>query len=146
LPPISGSKLLKPVMLSPGSDRLATKPSPTGSETTAKTIGMVVGGALERRDHGRAVGHDHVGLRCDQLRRMARDTVGIAAAPAVFEADISPIDPPQALHPLAERRDAPLRFDVALRGADQKGHLPYGLALPRAPRQRPRRCSAAERG
>jgi penicillin-insensitive murein DD-endopeptidase len=41
LPPISGSKLLKPVMLPPGRDRLATKPSPTGSATTAKTIGMV---------------------------------------------------------------------------------------------------------
>jgi hypothetical protein len=39
--PISGSKLLKPVMLPPGRDRLATKPSPTGSATTAKMIGMV---------------------------------------------------------------------------------------------------------
>jgi hypothetical protein len=40
----------------------------------------VGGGAFEGRDHGRAVGHDHVGLRCDQLRRMAGDTVGIAVA------------------------------------------------------------------
>src|SRR5262249_21883532 len=69
---------------------------------------------------------------------MARNTIGIAPAPAVFKADISPVHPPQALHPLAERYDAPLRFDVALRGADQNGHLPYGLALPSARRERPR--------
>jgi hypothetical protein len=29
---------------------------------------------------GVLIGHDHVGLRCDQLRRMAGDTVGIAVA------------------------------------------------------------------
>src|SRR5262249_24267304 len=104
------------------------------------------GGALERRDHGRAVGHDHVGLRCDQLRRMARDTVGIAAAPAVFEADISPIDPPHPLPPPGAARVAPLRSVVAPRGPVQRAPLLYGLALPRAPRQRPRRRTAEKRG
>ena len=40
LPAKGGSKLLKPVMLPPGLDRLATKPSPTGSPIPANTIGI----------------------------------------------------------------------------------------------------------
>ena len=40
-PATAGSRLLKPVMLPPGFERLVTKPSPIGSETTAKTIGIV---------------------------------------------------------------------------------------------------------
>src|ERR1041384_3497308 len=35
-----GSKLVRPVIWPPGLARLATKPSPIGSETCAKTIGM----------------------------------------------------------------------------------------------------------
>src|SRR6516162_5882953 len=35
-------------------------------------------------------------------------------------------------------------FDVALRGADQKGHLPYGLALLRPHRERPSGRRTAE--
>jgi len=41
LPPISGSKLLKPVIFPPGCARLGTRPWPTGSEIMAKTIGIV---------------------------------------------------------------------------------------------------------
>ena len=39
-PPIDGSKLVRPVMLPPGFAKLATKPSPIGSETCTKTIGI----------------------------------------------------------------------------------------------------------
>jgi hypothetical protein len=35
------SKLVRPVTLPPGRGKLATKPLPTGSRTTAKTMGMV---------------------------------------------------------------------------------------------------------
>src|SRR6266511_2514661 len=41
LPPIELSMLMKPVMLPPGRDRLATKPSPTGSDAAAMTTGIV---------------------------------------------------------------------------------------------------------
>jgi len=41
LPPIAPSSLMKPVTLPPGRARLPTKPAPTGSETTAKTTGIV---------------------------------------------------------------------------------------------------------
>src|SRR5262249_46323500 len=40
LPAIAASWLIKPVIFPPGRDRLATKPSPTGSETDANTIGI----------------------------------------------------------------------------------------------------------
>ena len=41
--PINGKSMkVKPVMLRPGRDRLATKPSLTGSLTTLNTIGMVL--------------------------------------------------------------------------------------------------------
>src|SRR6516162_4400369 len=38
---IEASRLMKPVRLPPGRGRLATKPSPTGSDTAPKTIGIV---------------------------------------------------------------------------------------------------------
>ena len=41
LPPNVSSTLVNPVTLPPGRDRLATKPSPTGSETTTNVIGIV---------------------------------------------------------------------------------------------------------
>ena len=41
LPGIVGSILVKPVTLPPGRGKLATKPLPTGSETVAKTMGIV---------------------------------------------------------------------------------------------------------
>jgi hypothetical protein len=40
-PAMGGSKLLNPVMLPPGRAKLATKPSPTGSETATNTIGIL---------------------------------------------------------------------------------------------------------
>ena len=41
LPPSEPSIVEKPVALPPGRAKLATKPLPTGSETVAKTMGMV---------------------------------------------------------------------------------------------------------
>src|SRR6516165_4261252 len=41
LPAIPGSITMKPVTFPPGCGKLATKPLPSGSETNAKTIGMV---------------------------------------------------------------------------------------------------------
>jgi hypothetical protein len=42
LPPIDASMSLKPVIFPPGRGRPATKPEPTGSETDANTIGIVL--------------------------------------------------------------------------------------------------------
>ena len=41
LPPTAGSLVVKPVMLPPGWAKLAAKPLPIGSDTTANTIGIV---------------------------------------------------------------------------------------------------------
>jgi CHAT domain len=41
-PPISGSNVLKPVMLAPGRARLCTVPAPTGSITETNTTGIVI--------------------------------------------------------------------------------------------------------
>ena len=40
-PPAENSSNMKPVILPPGWDRLETNPCPTGSDTNAKTIGML---------------------------------------------------------------------------------------------------------
>ncbi|MGA7534941.1 MAG: hypothetical protein WBW27_23975 [Pseudolabrys sp.] len=44
--------MLIPVMLPPGRERLATKPSCTGSLLTRKTIGIVVVAALAANEDG----------------------------------------------------------------------------------------------
>ena len=63
LPPIVGSILVKPVTLPPGRGKLATKPLPTGPETVAKTMGMLIlrplSGALRKSANDRQEpGHD----------------------------------------------------------------------------------------
>jgi hypothetical protein len=43
---------MKPVMFPPGRGRLCTSPAPTGSATTAITIGMVVVACFAAKAHG----------------------------------------------------------------------------------------------
>src|ERR1700722_17865627 len=61
-PDSDGSALVKPVTLPPGRATLATNPSPTGSDTTANTMGMlrvffksaaVAGGGPTQKKSGR---------------------------------------------------------------------------------------------
>src|SRR5260370_30813514 len=49
---IGGSKSVKPVMLPPGREILATKPWPTGSVTLTHTIGIVLGCRCIAATHG----------------------------------------------------------------------------------------------
>ena len=57
----SGSMNVNPVMLPPGRARLATKPRPTGSFTSAQTIGMVLVNFCNAPITG-VVGENHVRL------------------------------------------------------------------------------------
>src|SRR5262249_38531052 len=76
---------------------------------------------------------------------MASDLFGVARVPPKFEADGLALDPSQLLHPLAERRDAPLRHLVGLRRTDQNSDPPNAVNTLLRPRsERPRRRRAAE--
>src|SRR5262245_37880650 len=76
---------------------------------------------------------------------MAGDLFGVARVPPKFEADGLALDPSQLLHPLAERRDAPLRHLVGLRRTDQNSDPPNAVNTLLCPRRdRPRRRRAAE--
>src|SRR5216683_65894 len=65
--PSPGTKLVSPVMLPPGRERLATNPCATGSGTTVMTIEIKAVARLRGDRLARARGHDGVDLRADQL-------------------------------------------------------------------------------
>ena len=106
------SNCIKPVALPPGRARLSTKPAPTGSATTANTIGTVRVACSNGR-HGRgASGEDDVRRERDQFRRVFANVVGIARAPAIVDPHVAAVGPAQLLQHLQERRDAGLRFRI----------------------------------
>jgi len=86
-------------MLPPGRARLATTPAPTGSAACTNTIGTLR--VSRRRDRG---GHGQDGIRRerDQLRRVLAIAVGIACAPARFDAHVAAIGPAQFRERLLE--------------------------------------------
>ena len=76
---------VKPVMLPPGRDRLATKPCPTGSLTTLNTIGIVLVACFSA-----AV----IGVPLPTMRSGAERTNSVAEArnPAQVSTGISMLD------------------------------------------------------
>ena len=102
-------------------------------------------GHLLQRPHGRnASGKNNVGLECDQLAYEFANTLGIARAPADFDADVASVGPAQLLQGLQEgcitRSPFPI---VRWQGADD-ADAPHALGLLRARGQRPSRRRAAE--
>ena len=71
LPPISGSKVLKPVMLAPGRDRLSTMPEAIGSALGAMMIGIVVVAFFAARIAGVARATMRSTLRCTRSAAIA---------------------------------------------------------------------------
>ena len=85
--------------LPPGRARLATKPLPTGSPATAKTIGMAdvacfaAGTRASRRD-------DDIDLEPDELGRDLGVALGAALRPAILDRDRATLDPAELAQPL----------------------------------------------
>ena len=137
-------ELVKPVVLPPGRARLSTKPAPTGSGTFANTIGTVRVACSNGASGAGASGQDDVRRERDQFRRISRDRVGIAAAPAIFDPHVAADGPAQLLQPLQERSDAGLRFGIVRGQVREHADAPHSLGLLRPRRERPRRRRTAE--
>lgn len=83
-------KMLIPVMLAPGRERLVTKPSCTGSVLTKKTIGIVVVAAFAANEDG---GPDvTITATAHQVHRQRRQTVIVIFGPSVCDPHVLAID------------------------------------------------------
>src|SRR5215813_4077793 len=96
------SWLMKPVIFPPGRGRLATKPSPTGSDTDANTIGIVRVSRWNAAVTGVTVREDYVRPRVEQLFRGQPHPVNVAGAPTNVHAQVAAIDPTQLRKSLRE--------------------------------------------
>src|SRR5262245_60596775 len=116
-------------MLPPGRGKLATNPLPTGSETTAKTRGMVrvcccrlvVVGVLWERTRSGCNATSSFANRCSSASSAAAQRMYLAA-----------IGPPELLEFLPERRDKRLSFRVVLRRRRKHADPPHPASLLRA--------------
>src|SRR5215471_18176366 len=91
---------MKPVRFPPGRDRLSTKPTPTGSETTANTIGIV---RVSRRNAAVA------GVPCARMTSGCRSSnsfadirIRSAGGPTNVHAQVAAIGPTQLRKSLRE--------------------------------------------
>ena len=132
----------RPVTLPPGRARLATRPVPTGSPATAKTIGMTDVACFAAMTGAVAIRDNDIDLQPDELGRDLGVALGASLRPAILDRDGATLDPAefaQALHksggPLARARR---------RVRAQETRWSAACRLLRARRERPRRRRAAE--
>src|SRR5262249_13896618 len=84
-------------------------------------------------------------FQCDQLGGVSLQTICVAAAPAIFDADVLPHSPTQLLESLQKRRVAGLSFRIVCRQGREHADAPHPLALLRARRERPCGRAAEQR-
>src|SRR5262249_31924184 len=94
-PLIAKSNCVKPVVLPPGRDRLATKPRSTGSEVSTKTIGIVARRVLQCAGHGAAKSQQQIRRLFDELHCVASVKLTIAGAPTIIDLQVA-AEPPAA--------------------------------------------------
>src|SRR6266436_484340 len=115
LAPIDASELWKPVMLPPGRERLATKPSPTGSDTIANTIGIVCVSRCNAAVTGVPNARITSGLR--PTNSFANNRIRSTSSPAQRTSirRLPPFAHPSSESPLANRESQPFgRESVSL--------------------------------
>src|SRR6516165_7967635 len=124
---IVGSVRVKPVTLPPGRARLATKPLPTGSATTAKTMGIVAVCCSTA-----AV----VGVLFARLRSGCSTTSSFATPhqldfrrPTDVDSYIAALGPSKLLKRLSDNGDENLPFRVVLSVRHQHAEPPHPLGL-----------------
>ena len=101
-----------PVALPPGLLTLATRPAPTGSKPTTKTIGMVAVAALAARAAGGACPRMSEDRIADEFASHGRKSRILAIRPAVFDRYI-PTFVKACLAQAAQKR-CELRLDLRL--------------------------------
>src|SRR5262249_46350774 len=107
------SALVKPVALPPGRATLATKPSPTGSDTTANTTGIVRVFLNVAAVAGCASYKQNIGLRGNEPLCIGLHLGDIVAGPAIIDLQIFALDPTQALQPPRKRDEVAFHFRVS---------------------------------
>src|SRR5215203_5388476 len=100
--------MVNPVALPPGRARLATNPAPTGSMTTANTIGCVRLTLQQRRYSDGTSCHDDFRRGRNQFGRMFANLVGIGRGPANVDPHVAAVNPAQLLQTLQQSRNAGL--------------------------------------
>jgi hypothetical protein len=114
--PISGKSMnVKPVMFPPGRARLATKPCPTGSLTTEKTIGMVWVARFRAAMTGPAGSDNEVRCRTHHFRRISLDLGEVPAGKPMLNLNVAILRPSERPKSLPKRCDADLYFRIVLR-------------------------------
>ena len=117
LPAISGSNVLKPVMLAPGRDRLWTYPAPTGLLTTTKTMGMVVAGAPSARTAsmpGVPFTTRISDAAIDEVLGQGLRHLEAAAIPHHVDDDVAQVNPARLAERSGERVDPQLALRIVL--------------------------------
>src|SRR5262245_42830480 len=133
LPARSADSIDRPVMLPPGRARLATRPAPTGSPDSARTIGIdrcrlfCLGGRGSRRD-------DDINLKPDKLGGDFGIALAVSLRPAILDLDGATLDPAKFAHP-PDKSGGPLAHDRRCSCAQE----PDGWQLSRLLRARRRR-------
>src|SRR5262249_9881630 len=142
----SPTRKLMPVRLPSGRERLATRPSLTGSSATAKTMGIVVVAALAANATAGpplVVIGDQPNPSANQLGRQRRQPVHLILGPAVFDRHILALDIAGVFEAPAKSAQ-PVRHRVG--GSRVKKPHHRHCRLLRARRERPGGRRAAERG
>ncbi len=83
----------EPVMLPPGRDRLATRPAPTGSAATAKTIGTTEVACFVTKV-GAVPSYNDIDLKLDELGRNLGDALVASLRPAILDRYVTAFDQP----------------------------------------------------
>ena len=131
----------RPVTLPPGRARLATRPVPTGSPASAKTIGMTDVACFAARTAGARRDND-IDLQPDELGRDLGEALAASLRPAILDRDGATLDPAEFAQPLHKSGGpwAPGRR----RGRAQEPDGRQLRRLLRTRRERPRCRRAAE--
>src|SRR5262249_17056072 len=82
----------------------------------------------------------------DQFRHVSANALGVAGAPANFDANIAALDPARLRQRLRERQDAGLLCWIVRRKGREHANAPHPIRLLCTCRQRPCGCRAAEQG
>src|SRR5215471_15415215 len=135
----SAEKKLIPVALLSGRERLATRPSLTGSSPTPNTIGIVVVGFRSERCGSAGRGDDNAHTTMDQIVRQFRQSMVLTFRPTVLDRHIPALDK-TGFTEASPKCGQPVCLFASERDAEKSNHRHRRLL--RARHERPRGCPA----
>ena len=128
---------MKPVALPPGRARLSTKPAPTGSATTANTIGTVRVACSNGPMVEVPVARMTSGASATNSAACLRMSAALAVAQRLSIRTLRPMVQPNCCQPLQERPNTGLKLRIVRRCGQEHADAPHPLGLLRARGERP---------